>query len=157
MHMVSVEEVTDYIISRLLEGERELSLLKLQKLLYYTQAWYLVHHHGNPLFREDFEAWVHGPVCRAVYNRFCDKYRLYDTVNLEDAAHTITLSCDDLEFINEVLDVYAHYTGSQLEQLTHQERPWRETRGSIPLSARCDKIIPKDLMRTYYGARVGLA
>ena len=35
--------------------------LKLQKLLYFAQGNYLAKY-NMPLFDEDFEAWIHGPV-----------------------------------------------------------------------------------------------
>ena len=42
---------------------------KLQKLLRYVEAWYLVNFEGNSLIDEDFEAWIHGPVVPEVYKK----------------------------------------------------------------------------------------
>lgn len=154
--MASVEAVTDYIISRVSEEARGLSILKLQKLLYYSQAWYLVYHDARPLFEEDFQAWIHGPVCRSVYDRFNQEYRLYDIVSLKDVQSPPQLGEEETAFINEVLDVYAVLTGSQLESLTHQEEPWIAAREGLPLTARCENIISKQSMARYYGARVGI-
>ncbi|MFJ8528636.1 Panacea domain-containing protein [Bacillus sp. NPDC094106] len=45
--------------------------LKLQKLVYYAQAWFVtIYPDKEPLFDEQIEAWSHGPVARSVHNRF---------------------------------------------------------------------------------------
>lgn len=155
--MATVEHVTNYIIARVVEDNHDLSLLKLQKLLYYVQAWYLVYNDGNPLFDNDFQAWVHGPVCREVYDRFNIKYRLYDSLSSEEIGDNLDvsgLSADELSFIDSVLDVYARYSGTQLEQLTHRELPWREARGNISPAARCENIISRSVMKDFYAKRL---
>jgi len=43
--------------------------LKLQKLLYYAQAWCIVLS-GKSLFEDDFEAWSHGPVLPGIYHDY---------------------------------------------------------------------------------------
>ena len=43
--------------------------LKIQKLVYYTQAWYLANF-DTPLFDEDMQAWTHGPVAPSVYEKY---------------------------------------------------------------------------------------
>ncbi|MDA0665038.1 MAG: DUF4065 domain-containing protein [Proteobacteria bacterium] len=43
--------------------------LKLQKLLFYANAWYLALH-DDSLFDEDIEAWPWGPVVRNIYIEF---------------------------------------------------------------------------------------
>lgn len=49
-------------------GER-LTNLKLQKLLYYQQGYHLAAF-GTPLFSEDVESWMYGPVVPSVYDVF---------------------------------------------------------------------------------------
>ena len=69
--MNSIHDITDYIILRVKSEDRFASLinLKLQKLLYYVQAWsYGIN--KKPMFDGEFEAWIHGPVNREIYNRF---------------------------------------------------------------------------------------
>ncbi|MGW0920666.1 Panacea domain-containing protein [Streptomyces sp. NPDC002755] len=43
-----------------------MTAMKLQKLVYYCQAWHLVWE-GRALFPEAIRAWASGPVCPAVY------------------------------------------------------------------------------------------
>jgi putative zinc finger/helix-turn-helix YgiT family protein len=46
--------------------------LKLQKLVYYAQAWFTAYF-GKPLVTENCQAWIHGPVFPELYNYFKDK------------------------------------------------------------------------------------
>ncbi len=69
---------------RLTEDGTYLNVLKLHKLLYYCQAWSLAFGRG-PLFPQNsFQAWVHGPVSRAIYDRFVQTKAMYSPVGLAD-------------------------------------------------------------------------
>ncbi|OQY42717.1 MAG: hypothetical protein B6240_13665 [Desulfobacteraceae bacterium 4572_87] len=46
-----------------------ISNLKLQKLVYYAQGFYLALY-DEPLFNEPIEAWTHGPVIRELYRSY---------------------------------------------------------------------------------------
>ena len=63
--------VADFLLCESRDRGENLTNLKLQKLLYYAQAWYLALY-NVALFEEDFQAWVHGPVLYSQYCRFCD-------------------------------------------------------------------------------------
>ena len=56
--MVGVFDVAEYVLSEV----GYVSTMKLQKLVFYSQAYSLVAL-DEPLFSDDFEAWVNGPVC----------------------------------------------------------------------------------------------
>ena len=62
--MAHVVDVAAYI----LECLGSVSTMKLQKLTFYSQAYYLVEH-GTPLFPEEFEAWANGPVAPDLFKR----------------------------------------------------------------------------------------
>lgn len=66
MAELAAKRVADYIIAFAHEHGDPVSNLKLQKLLYYAQAWHLALH-DNPLFDERIEASVHGPAVPPVY------------------------------------------------------------------------------------------
>lgn len=61
-HMATVFDVAEYILQKL----GEVTTMKLQKLVYYCQAWSLVWDE-QPLFEDDFQAWANGPVCPALF------------------------------------------------------------------------------------------
>ena len=155
--MTTVDNACDYIILRVCEAEECTSMLKLQKLLYYCQAWNLAIH-NEQLFNEQFQAWIHGPVSRSIYNRFRDSKSLYSQVDesdIQSAFNIQSIPDRDKSLIDSVLEVYAEYTGTQLEQLTHNEEPWLKARQYHTPSQRCEEIIDEEVMRSCYASRLG--
>ena len=68
------EEVGKYSIFDIANwflNKNNMTQKKLQKLCYYAQAWYYALK-DKRLMRSDFQAWVHGPVSPALYERFRD-------------------------------------------------------------------------------------
>lgn len=59
------------------------------------------------------------------------------------------------QFIDSVLDEYAGYSGSQLEELTHREAPWVKARIGCGPYDRCETVIDEKLMASFYGSRLG--
>ena len=148
--------IADYMILRLNSDEKvNLINLKLQKLLYYLQAWSLGI--NNERFLNcSFEAWVHGPVSRVLYDRFKATHSLYSFITVSDVIYANPeeiISQEDIEFINYILDNYAGYSGSELESMTHKETPWLEARGKLSPMQSCDKVISEETMRIYYGEK----
>lgn len=156
MKPYNINLIADYVILRLNSDESiNLINLKLQKLLYYLQAW------SFGIKKERFldcyfEAWVHGPVSRELYNRFKGTRSLYSFITKSDVKFQNPendIEKEDIEFINYILDNYAGYSGSELESMTHNERPWQEAReGVMPLQS-CTNTISEATMTQYYGER----
>jgi uncharacterized phage-associated protein len=152
--MIRINQVCDYIIVSLDEAGERLNLLKLHKLLYYVQAWYLAFY-KKPLFDGKFQAWVHGPVNREIYDRFSGKKFLYSEVGTEDVLNNRESVPDNvIQHIDSVLGVYAGFTNSQLESMARNEEPWQKTREGLSPMQRSEKIIDEQLMKTYYAARL---
>ena len=63
------EKIADYFIGLSNETGSLITNLKLQKLVYYAQAWSLALN-NEELFADDFQAWVHGPVLVSLYDRY---------------------------------------------------------------------------------------
>lgn len=134
---------------------------KLQKLLYYVEAWNLVHL-KEPIIDEDFQAWVHGPVIPSLYHELKPLgFNNFQVINYEDGdvdkliANIIAknkLSEDQQELIYEVLDKYGARTSFELEMMSHNEPPWIEARKGLPPHANCTNVISKDRMRDYYSS-----
>src|ERR1035437_2332524 len=101
--------------------EREgITNLKLQKILYFAQAYYLAKL-GRPLFSDAIEAWEYGPVVPAVYK----KYREYvsDSIILEkDEA---ILSQGDQENLKRIWDLFGGYSAGRLVEIAHAHTPWK--------------------------------
>ena len=95
---------------------------KLQKLCYYAQGWY-AGITGEKLFEEELEAWVHGPVCPVLY----DKYKNYGYNEIPKL--DIEIKDKEMqEFTKQIYRIYGNLDGDELEQLTHKEMPWISAR-----------------------------
>lgn len=144
MTQYTVDQVADTLIYLSRERNIDITNLKLQKLLYYAQAWNLVFT-GKPLFSEEIEAWVHGPVVPKVFRRF-KEYR-WNTIDAN-----VTPVEDDalLAHLGQVLDTYGKFGASQLERLTHQEGPWQKARKGYPVDASSNEVIDHASMQEFY-------
>ncbi|MFT4073223.1 MAG: DUF4065 domain-containing protein [Dysgonamonadaceae bacterium] len=153
--MYSINDIADYIILKVKaeDGFASLINLKLQKLLYYIQAWsYGIN--NQPLFDGEFQAWIHGPVNKAIYDRFNATKYLYSEIDLSDVINNnVTLDNTDAEFVDFILENYLKYSGAELEKLSHSELPWKNTRDSLGPNDRCEKKISPQLMTEYYAKK----
>ena len=108
------------------------------------------------LFEEDFEAWVHGPVCRNVYDIIKGKSILYSDVEYSeydfdsDIVLKDIISSEQYNLLNDVLKPLSLWTGSELETATHNEAPWLIARGDKKPNENCSTIISKDEMLKFY-------
>ena len=122
---------------------------QLQKLCYYAQAWHLALL-NKPLFDAEIEAWVHGPVIPLLYYRYAD-YGWEKIARL--SGESPRFNDDTTEVLKAVYRTYANFDGSQLEALTHSEKPWYEARGNLKPYEICNKPIPLEAMRNYYAEK----
>jgi len=129
------------------EAGDSITPLKLQKIVYYAQAWALVLL-GHPLFDEDFQAWAHGPVVESVYN----EYKQYRWDAIPAPEEVPELEDEVAEFLAEVWENYGDFSAKHLERMTHQEAPWKDARGDLPMEARSNAVISKQSMHDYYSA-----
>ena len=144
--LVNPNLISDFLLVNSREAGEVLTNLKLQKLLYYSQAWFLALV-GRPLFDEDFQAWVHGPVLPSQYYRFNDFKWQPITTDVSEPTFADTTIADHL---CEVLEVFGPESAFRLEQMTHGEQPWQLARGELPPHEPSRAIIRKEWMRDYY-------
>lgn len=116
--------------------------MKLQKLLYYAQAWHLVWE-GQSLFAERLEARTQGPVSPHVFGTLRHEGGTLPAQPLPTAA---------LSTLEAVLAAYGDRSGQWLSALTHREAPWRAARAGLPDDAPSKAEISVELMRRTYGA-----
>lgn len=148
---VDAQLLADYILFRY----GAMSHLKLQKLLFYCDAYHLAYFDGESLIPQDFEAWIHGPVCREVYNNLKEKSLLYADLGFDnsyDPAKKISASLNSTqqELIADVLNELTQWTGFELENSTHNELPWVEARKGYGSADRCEVKISKETMTSFY-------
>ncbi len=138
---------------------------KLQKLLYYVDAWHLVYF-GNPIVDETFEAWVHGPVIPSLYQELKEfGFNEIKVINSEAVFESIeseirtiieknNLSEDQLELIDTVLLKYGSLSSMELEILSHSEAPWIKARQGLAPHQPCKNRISKSYMKDFYSAKL---
>lgn len=141
--MINVFNVAEYIVKKL----GEITTMKLQKLVYYCQAWSLAWD-GKPLFDEDFQAWANGPVCPELFNFHKGKF-LISKNDFKDIEKN-EFSDEQKETIDAVLNDLGEKSGQWLSDLTHSELPWTEARKGYKPGERCENIIEKEAMQDYY-------
>lgn len=138
-------ELADYLIIESRERGELLTPLKLQKLMFYADAWYLALY-DTELTNERFQAWVHGPVALSQWHRFKDfKWRPIDADIERPAFNSVTT-----KHLNEIIDVFGSETAVSLERMTHQETPWIEARAGLPDDEPCSNYISKDTTKEFY-------
>lgn len=153
--MITIFDVANYFI-KMSNSKQESSMtpLKLQKLCYYAQAWSLVWDE-KPLFNDDFQAWVHGPANYKLYKKYENISRNSFLTIIDENFNLKIFNKNQIETLNVVWDEYGKYDGDYLEQLTHQERPWKETRGNLDAGVGSNRIITKELIKDFYSTLNG--
>lgn len=141
--MASVLDVAQYILDQL----GEMTAMKLQKLVYYSQAWSLVWDE-EPLFPEKVRAWADGPVVRELYDAHAGRFK----VRRIAGGRPSLLTDDQTDTVDVVLEYYGKKSGQWLSDLTHLEKPWREARKGLKDGERSNKEITLAAMAEYYGS-----
>jgi len=159
-----IAEVARYIgLSSTTKG-LSISPLKLQKLLYYVQAWFMVFYgRENTLFGEAPQAWVNGPVYPTIYHIYrnkatnmcdhLDSTAFYDgdaLTGLATLTEKLGLNADQLETVESVIMMYGKQSQNQLIWLTHSELPWASARNGLAPYERSEREISLDTMYSYY-------
>lgn len=150
---MTYQHIADYLIALSNETGNLISNLKLQKLMYYAQAWYLAIHR-KPLFEASFEAWVHGPVLRKLFDEY--SHFRWKPIQRDDLSEEYLewfeaeFGEEVNEFMDNLVDEYFGLTAYHLERLTHLEEPWRRARNGLPEDAPSTNVIENDWMRDFY-------
>lgn len=142
---VNVFDVASFILSK----TGKTSTMKLQKLVYYCQAWSLVWDE-QPIFPEKIKAWANGPVIGELFFQLKGLFQ----VDLNDLliGNSQKLSSNQMETIEIVLDYYGDKSAQWLIELTHNEFPWQNARVGIPEGIRSNRIIELDSIAEYYSS-----
>jgi uncharacterized phage-associated protein len=142
--MADVRDVAQYILERC----GKMTAWKLQKLVYYCQAWSLVWD-DEPLFEDEIEAWADGPVVRRLYEIHAGKFKIAKI----EGGDSSRLNKTQRETIEAVSEGYGDKPSTWLRDLTHSETPWQDARLRAGLceGERGCAVIPLDAMAEFYG------
>jgi len=145
--MANAVDVAQYIIEN---TPGEMTAMKLQKLVYYAQAWSLVWD-DEPLFDEEIQAWAMGPVIPALY----DIHRgLYKVNPYTFKGNTDNLTDNQKDSINIIIANLGKFNSYELSRMTHMEAPWLDAREGIPDGVRSSSVISHASMAEFYGAMI---
>ncbi len=120
--------------------------MKLQKLVYYAQGFFVALNQGKPLFNDSLEAWAHGPVVPLLYHEF-KKYGKghirYEPGQFDPAL----LVSNEYELVAEVYEVFGQFSAWKLRNMTHDEPPWLN-------NERQAGVIPLTEIQAYFTTRI---
>jgi len=136
--MADVLDVAQYILKK----HGPMTAMKLQKLVYYSQAWSIVWD-DKAIFEEEIQAWKNGPVVRDLWEAHRGQYRVEKIEN----GYSDELSDDQIETVDIVLQFYGDKSAQWLSDLTHLEDPWKHAweQGE-------NTIITKEALAEYYSS-----
>ncbi|MDA8325367.1 MAG: DUF4065 domain-containing protein [Nitrospiraceae bacterium] len=139
-------DVARYFLSKANEEGDLITNLKMQKLLYYAQAWHLVNF-DEPLFIDHINAWNLGPVVADVYREF-KKFGAGPIVYEATGKESRMFTPSQIEYLDEFYDIFIPVAAHQLVNASHNERPW------IDAMKTTWKIITNEDMKSFYSEKL---
>lgn len=139
--MYPVLDVCRYIINYSNEQNYGISNLKLQKILYFVQAYFLAFtEEHEPCFPEKIEAWDFGPVVPEAYHEYkqygsgdipmITSYIEWNDENIWDSQRIdydpSRISQKAKEIIDAIVDKFSEYSATDLVTITHNQAPWKK-------------------------------
>jgi len=138
--MSSAHDLAAYILQK----QGPLTAMKLQKLCFFSQAFSLGLF-NEPLFSEEIEAWVDGPIVRALWNRHAGGHTIKQW-----NGNPVAIPEDKQPFIDTVLYFYGEMPAQELSNLTHEGQPWLDARKGLRPNEPGSRVISHDAMRHFY-------
>ncbi len=151
----SIQAANYFLYKSNKSGKKDLTNKKLQKLLYYGQAWSLVLREEK-LFPDKIEAWIHGPAIPVVFEAF-KEFQFHPIERKVSDDDFPSLTNDEKEHLDMIWEVYGKYDASYLEALTHSEIPWQKARENLLDYEPSRKQISLKLMKEFYAKKLAEA
>ena len=143
----NIVDSATYLVKKFHDDYRDLLEIKLQKMLYFAEAYYMVIYGTNSLFREEWLAKPYGPMNSEVHELFKNAGLPIDMrkVNFEKADRT---NSKLRKFLDAIYEMYKDTPAAQLVELTHSDSsPWSEVSSNmtgVDLLNNTTEIVPKD-------------
>lgn len=129
----SADQIARYLLTLPSAEDNDVSNLKLQKLCYYSQGLVTSMRNGEPLFREEIEAWDHGPVVPALYHQY--KAHGSQPIPVVTDFDVEQIEKADRQALSDIYEFYGQYSPWRLRNMTHEEKPWIDAyKGSRDIS-----------------------
>lgn len=137
--MYNAIDLARYIINYYENNDSGISNLKLQKVLYFLQAEWMVAF-NKPLFKDKIEAWDFGPVIPNVYKEFrvygagfipeIKRYWIYEDKEkwwtYKQVEYKDKVLMKDKIYIDEMLNKLKNYPSLELVKITQNQNPWAD-------------------------------
>jgi uncharacterized phage-associated protein len=149
---LKVQDIGRYFIHLSNKENKPITNKKLQKLVYYAQAWSLVLN-NKKLFSEPIEAWVHGPAVRSLYIKY--KEFGFSPIKEEILSNSVEdIPTNTKELLDEIWRVYGRLDAGYLEMLTHSEKPWLEAREGLQSYENSSNEISTKTIKEFYSDKL---
>ncbi|MDZ7962358.1 MAG: DUF4065 domain-containing protein [Aulosira sp. DedQUE10] len=148
--MIDCLNVARYFIVKAYEDgiEAEMTNMKVQKLLYYSQSLHLALY-DEPLFDEEIQAWRYGPVCSPAY-RFYSEFEA-NQLPVPSIDFLLQISDEQKKLLEEIWEYFGGYHAYRLSDMTHGEFPWKKARKGLPPQASStEPILLEDMKALGY-------
>ena len=149
VRMKKVDVIANFFISLGMsesESEDYMTNLRLNKLMYFAQAWSLVLR-NKPLFHEPIEAWPLGPVIPSVYHKY-KNYGKSQITTLDPRFQLQLLDAEEQQILFATMAYYGEYSTHGLVDLSHEEgSPWTLACGAN------NAVIQADDMRAFFAKK----
>lgn len=153
--MINCLDAARYFIVRAYEDgiEAEMTNMKVQKLLYYSQSLHLALY-DEPLFDEEIQAWRYGPVCPPAY-RYYSEFEAQQ-LPVPQKEFLLEIPDDQKKLLQEVWGYFGGYHAYRLSGMTHLEFPWKKARKGLPPDASSTEPILLEDMKALGSQKLDL-
>lgn len=153
------QHIANYFLDKAEAEGRELTPLKLLKLVYIAYGWVLALT-GKKLFDEPIQAWQHGPVVPSLYHEFKhfgkkpidERAALFDMDSWDMTVPSVHPNDGvGLPILDKVWSAYRRFSGWALRNKTHEPgTPWTQTYDPDVQ----DKEIPDNLIAPHFRNKI---
>ena len=135
-----------------------LSNLKIQKMLFFTHADFLLET-GELLLRDEFQAWDYGPVLPSIYRAFCvsgrqsvkARAKVFDPITAMSEIAVLDVSNTLMSTLRHSYSFYRRIGAVTLSDISHAEKgPWSRARELFDLGLNPDRRIKSEIILRYH-------
>ena len=155
---VEVKAFANLILDWADQEKIEISPMKLQKMLFFCNADFIVAH-GYPVIQQEFEAWDYGPVAPSIYAEFKSfrdkpirtRAEIFDPITASKKLPVLGLDEDTKRFLLERFNFYKKFNAIVLSELSHSRTgPWRQARSLFANGLNANRLISTKLIMEYH-------
>jgi len=147
-HQYTAIELADWFLRKVNRPAGDtINLMKLQALLYFSEAWSLAVFERE-LFAEEIQAWDHGPVVYSVWDKLSLKG--WNDLAADELNSPGELDAETEALLNDVFQAYGEFPTQELDKMVQKDTPWKEARQGLPPWDLTKRAISKATMTKFY-------